>query len=217
VTGSVAVGKSTFARALQHSLMQQLRVRVAVVSSDGFLYPDHVLECAGLMDRKGFPESHDHAALADFFAGLRSAARSVTAPVYSQRRRAVIGQRLIGPLDCLIFEGVYAFQPARASGLPRCAIFLDAEPETVEAWYTARFLHLRSEPGCSQSELRARAAALFARVNRANYDAHIAPLRASADLVLRKAGDHTLTRVIHQGACAGTARSRAATGRSLQR
>ncbi len=69
VAGSVAVGKSTTSRVLQELLARwPQHPRVELVTTDGFLYPNRVLEERGLMDRKGFPESFDRRALVDFVA-----------------------------------------------------------------------------------------------------------------------------------------------------
>src|SRR4051812_20211469 len=60
VSGSVAVGKSTFARALQALLTRwPSQPNVALITTDGFLYPNAVLQERELMQRKGFPESYD--------------------------------------------------------------------------------------------------------------------------------------------------------------
>src|ERR1700739_997532 len=60
VAGSVAVGKSTTARVLQAMLTRwSPRPKVEMVTTDGFLYPNAVLERQGLMQKKGFPESYD--------------------------------------------------------------------------------------------------------------------------------------------------------------
>ena len=67
VAGSVAVGKSTTARVLQALLARWPNVpKVDLVTTDGFLYPNAVLEREGLMERKGFPESYDLPALLRF-------------------------------------------------------------------------------------------------------------------------------------------------------
>jgi type I pantothenate kinase len=67
VAGSVAVGKSTTARVLQALLARWTNTpRVDLVTTDGFLYPNAVLEREGLMERKGFPESYDLPALLRF-------------------------------------------------------------------------------------------------------------------------------------------------------
>ncbi|NLH68862.1 MAG: type I pantothenate kinase, partial [Brooklawnia sp.] len=58
VAGSVAVGKSTTARLLRELLARSPGYpRVDLVTTDGFLYPNAVLEQRGLLDKKGFPES----------------------------------------------------------------------------------------------------------------------------------------------------------------
>src|SRR5437763_11866875 len=55
VGGSVAVGKSTTARVLQALLARWPNVpKVDLITTDGFLYPNAVLEREGLMDKKGF-------------------------------------------------------------------------------------------------------------------------------------------------------------------
>ena len=64
IGGSVAAGKSTIARLLQAVLGRWAEhPRVDLVTTDGFLYPNAVLEARGLMSRKGFPESYDVRAL----------------------------------------------------------------------------------------------------------------------------------------------------------
>ena len=60
VGGSVAVGKSTTARVLRELLARWPDTpRVELVTTDGFLYPNGVLEERNIMHRKGFPESYD--------------------------------------------------------------------------------------------------------------------------------------------------------------
>ena len=56
VAGSVAVGKSTTARILREMLARWPDTpRVALVTTDGFLFPNAELERRGLLQRKGFP------------------------------------------------------------------------------------------------------------------------------------------------------------------
>jgi type I pantothenate kinase len=190
VTGSVAVGKSCFAHGLRRALSRQLREPIELVSTDGFLRSDDELLQAGLLERKGFPESHDHAALDRFCTALQSGEPRVTVPVYSHRRRGVSARRQLEVGRWLIVEGVYALQPLRASGLPCVSIFLEADRDAIETWYVARSLRLRSEPGAPISALERRAKQTFAEVNAVNYDLNVAPLAAGADLVLRKSASH---------------------------
>ena len=84
VAGSVAVGKSTVARLLQLLLSRwETTPRVDLVTTDGFLLPNAVLEERGIMARKGFPQSYDRQALIDFLAAVKGGHKCVEAPVYS--------------------------------------------------------------------------------------------------------------------------------------
>ena len=76
LAGSVAVGKSTTARILQALLSRWPdHPRVDLITTDGFLLPNRVLEERGLMQRKGFPESYDRGRLVRFLADVKSGAR----------------------------------------------------------------------------------------------------------------------------------------------
>jgi type I pantothenate kinase len=84
VAGSVAVGKSTTSRLLRELLARwPEHPDVALVTTDGFLYPNSELERRGLLERKGFPESYDRKALLRFVIDLKSGCDAVEAPVYS--------------------------------------------------------------------------------------------------------------------------------------
>lgn len=58
IAGSVAVGKSTTARLVQ-TLLDRLfpRRNVQLITTDGFLYPNHVLEERGIIIAKDFPKA----------------------------------------------------------------------------------------------------------------------------------------------------------------
>src|SRR5262252_5810121 len=81
VGGSVAVGKSTTARVLQALLTRWPNVpKVDLVTTDGFLYPNAILEREGLMEKKGFPESYDLQTLPRSMAALKPGRRRSRAP-----------------------------------------------------------------------------------------------------------------------------------------
>src|SRR5260370_1544907 len=119
VAGSVAVGKSTTARVLQALLARwSPRPKVDLVTTDGFLFPNAVLERQGLMQKKGFPESYDLPALLTFLSDIKAGRRPVRAPVYSHLTYDIIPNEwvAIDRPDILIFQGITVLHTGR---LPR--------------------------------------------------------------------------------------------------
>src|SRR5690349_22398909 len=116
LAGSVAVGKSTTARVLQQMLAHwPAHPEVALVTTDGFLYPNAELEQRGLMHRKGFPESYDRKALLKFVIDIKSGKDEVEAPTYSHLVYDVVPDEkvVIHNPDIVIIEGLNVLQPAR--------------------------------------------------------------------------------------------------------
>src|SRR6476661_903891 len=119
VAGSVAVGKSTTARVLQALLARwSPRPKVDLITTDGFLYPNAVLERQGIMQKKGFPESYDLPLLLGFLSDIKAGRHTVRAPVYSHLTYDIIPNQWIeiDRPDILIVEGVNVLQTGR---LPR--------------------------------------------------------------------------------------------------
>ena len=113
IAGSVAVGKSTFARILQALLARWPdHPRVDLITTDGFLFPNAVLDDRGIMNRKGFPESYDTKALLSFLRDVKSGATEVTAPVYSHVVYDIVDDErvVINQPDILILEGLNVLQ-----------------------------------------------------------------------------------------------------------
>ena len=54
---------------------------MALITTDGFLYPNRVLEERGLMKRKGFPESYDLKRLMRFMADVEAGFPEDSVPV----------------------------------------------------------------------------------------------------------------------------------------
>lgn len=188
IAGAVAVGKSTLAASLADALAP---LSVAVVGTDGFLLPNATLQTLGIFDRKGFPESHDLAALRGFLTQVRQRVPA-DAPVYSHTDYDVVSgcvQR-VEAVDALILEGVVALEPSVAPLLD-IRIFLDAEPDDNERWYHERRARLYGDdPG-----VRERGDRLWASVNVPNFDGYIRPTRTCADWIVHKAADHSLREV----------------------
>ena len=115
VAGSVAVGKSTTSRILQNLLSRWPETsRVALVTTDGFLYPNAELERRGLVARKGFPESYNRRALLNFVTQVKAGEPEVKAPVYSHVTYDVVPDKYVtvASPDILILEGINVLQPA---------------------------------------------------------------------------------------------------------
>ena len=116
IAGSVAVGKSTTARILRRLLSRwPHHPKVDLVTTDGFLLPNAMLEREGLMARKGFPESYDLPSLLHFMSDIKAGKPKVKAPLYSHLTYDVLtGETLtIDQPDILIVEGINVLQTGR--------------------------------------------------------------------------------------------------------
>jgi type I pantothenate kinase len=208
ITGSVASGKSTLAGALA-PLLATTGATVELVATDGFLLPNSVLAKRGLELRKGFPETYDLAALAAALTGVK--AGPVSIPAYSHVTYDVdpAAARALSPPDILLVEGLALGldRPPRP-GLVDCLVYIDAEEADLEAWFTARFMAFweaaADDPASFYARFRDRDRAgaealahmVWTGINLPNLRQHIAPVRQEADLVVVKAADHGLTRII---------------------
>ena len=220
VAGSVAVGKSTTARVLQALLARwSPRPKVDLVTTDGFLFPNAVLERQGLMQKKGFPESYDLPLLLSFLSDIKAGRTPVRAPVYSHLTYDIVPNKWIevSQPDILIVEGVNVLQTGR---LPRdgkavpvvsdffdFSVYIDAEEPVLRDWYVKRFLTLRDtafhDPRSyfhryallSDDEAVATAIAIWERTNLANLEDNILPTRPRATLILKKGADHVVEQV----------------------
>jgi type I pantothenate kinase len=215
IAGSVAVGKSTTARILQALLTRWPdHPRVDLITTDGFLHPNRVLEERGILDRKGFPESYDVRRLLRFVADVKSGSSPITAPVYSHLRYDIVGGELqvVDRPDIVIIEGLNVLQSGAGSTLFISdffdfSIYVDAPIELLRRWYVDRFLRLRetvfTDPASyfhrfmslTQVEAEEMALRIWREINEANLRENIEPTRDRASLVLEKAEEHTVQRV----------------------
>jgi type I pantothenate kinase len=214
IAGSVAVGKSTFARVLRALLARWPdHPRVDLVTTDGFLLSNAVLESRGLLARKGFPESYDVRALVRFMADVKAGTRA-RAPVYSHQAYDIVpGEyQIVDRPDIVLVEGLNVLQTGRAgrvfvSDFFDFSIYLDAAPEDVEAWYVARFLALRERvfrdprsyfhryASLDETQAIATAREIWRTINGVNLRENVLPTRDRAHLVLEKGPDHAIRRV----------------------
>jgi type I pantothenate kinase len=221
VAGSLAVGKSTTARLLQTLLAASPgSPRVDLVTTDGFLLPNAVLEERGLLGRKGFPESYDRRALLRFLADVKSGRDEVDAPVYDHQSYDIVaGQRqTVDRPDILVVEGLNVLQAGRRADGSSPEVFLsdffdfsvyvDAAEADIQQWYVDRFLALRRTAfqdtsayfhrfaDLTDDQARETALGIWSAVNGPNLRSNIAPTRSRARLVLQKAADHAVRRVL---------------------
>jgi len=215
IAGSVAVGKSTTARVLQRLLSAwPNHPKVDLVTTDGFLYPNRVLEQRGIMNRKGFPESYDIRGLIQFLANVKSARERVSAPVYSHLEYDILPNQLqwIESPDIVIVEGINVLQvrPRQQQREPTIfvsdffdfSIYVDAELEDLQQWYIARFKSLRQTAfqnpdsyfhryaHLSDAESEEFATNIWNEINKPNLELNIMPTRFRASLILEKGSHH---------------------------
>ena len=214
VAGSVAVGKSTAARLLQ-TLLSRLfsRKMVQLITTDGFLYPNAILEERGIMNRKGFPESYDMERLIQTLNEVKSG-KEVDIPLYSHQVYDIVPGEFetIQQPDILIVEGINTLQlPANqqiyVSDFFDFSIFMDAEPKLIEKWYLERFESLLDtaflDPkyyyyqfaiGDRQAALKM-SRSVWKNVNLKNLEEFILPTRGRADIILHKQENHLIDRI----------------------
>ncbi|CQR20482.1 type I pantothenate kinase [Yersinia enterocolitica] len=220
IAGSVAVGKSTTARLLQALLSRWPEHRsVELITTDGFLYPNKVLNERGLMKKKGFPQSYDMHSLVKFVSEVKSGADHVTAPVYSHLIYDIVpdGNKIIKQPDILILEGLnvlqsgmdYAHDPHHVfvSDFVDFSIYVDAPEDLLQSWYINRFLKFRqgafSNPDSyfhnyaklPETEAVKIATQLWKEINGLNLKQNILPTRERASLIMTKSANHAVESV----------------------
>ncbi|MGF9566367.1 type I pantothenate kinase [Neorhizobium sp. JUb45] len=220
IAGSVAVGKSTTARILKELLARwPSSPKVDLITTDGFLYPNAVLQRENLMERKGFPESYDVGAILRFLSAIKAGEPNVPAPRYSHLTYDVLADEhtLVDRPDILIFEGINVLQsrtlPADGKIIPIVSdffdfsIYIDADEDQIHSWYVQRFMKLREtafrDPtsffkkyaAIDTNDALAMAENLWQNINLKNLRQNILPTRPRADLILRKGRDHFIETV----------------------
>jgi type I pantothenate kinase len=220
VAGSVAVGKSTTSRVLKALLSRWPNTpKVELITTDGFLLPNNALEEAGLMDKKGFPESYDNRALLRFLSDVKAGRHKVEAPVYSHLIYDVVPDEkiIVDRPDILIVEGINVLLAPRPPRDSRArpfvsdffdfSVYLDADEDALEAWYVERFQRLRQtafrDPrsyfrayaALNEKEADAVSKDIWRRINLENLHQNIAPTRPRASLILTKGADHRVAEV----------------------
>lgn len=217
IAGSVSVGKSTTARVLQALLSRWKEdTRVALVTTDGFLYPNAILEEKGIMLKKGFPQSYDIKQLLQFVMDIKSGEKKIKVPKYSHLIYNVIPNeyQTIEQPDILILEGLNVLQSGMdyPTEKPRIfvsdyldfSIYVDADEQKLEDWYVSRFMKFRkgafanpdsyfhSFAQLSEQEAVKTSKTIWREINRKNLRKNILPTRERASLILHKSENHAV-------------------------
>ncbi|HTN68120.1 MAG TPA: type I pantothenate kinase [Dysgonamonadaceae bacterium] len=216
IAGSVAAGKSTTARVLQKLLtLTPEKLKVELVTTDGFLYSNEELTRRGILNRKGFPESYDAKQLIAFLSAVKSGRQTLNAPVYSHLYYDIMPnetQQIVSP-DILIVEGINVLQGAKSPKNRRekrvfvsdffdFSIYVDANSKDLREWFIERFFKLQKTAFLNPesyfhqyANLSKKASLNFANevwdeINLPNLEQNILPTRFRADFILEKGVRH---------------------------
>ena len=214
VAGSVASGKSTFSRILELLLKKSLKgFNIKLLTTDGFLYPNSVLEENNLMEKKGFPESYDIDSFYKFLSSVKAGVSKTYAPIYSHNLYDIIPDEkleIIDP-DVVIIEGINVLQSAKlkdkktileVQDFLNFSIYLDADERYLRQWYIDRFLSLRLAALNNKEDFFNRfssididqakeiANSIWEKINLINLNENILPTKYKANLILKKNINH---------------------------
>jgi type I pantothenate kinase len=204
IAGSVAVGKSTTARILQALLSRWSdHPKVDLVTTDGFLYPNKILEERNLMLRKGFPESYDQKKLLNFLAAIKSGEEEVVAPIYSHLRYDIVpGEEIIVKKpDILIFEGLNVLQ--RGDDASRVfvsdffdfSIYVHADVRLKDTAFQNPESYFHNFSKLSTEGAKKFGREVWREINLVNLTQNIRPTMDRAQLILHKGKDHAVQSV----------------------
>ena len=172
-----------------------------------------------MMNRKGFPDSYDLAALMQFLIEIKSGKDTVYAPVYSHQRYDIVENQFIevNKPDILILEGLNILQTGVAKSGQQSAlfvsdffdfsIFVDAETDLIKKWYIERvvkfsqttffdsnsYFHYLSK--MNPEEVFHFAERVWDEINAVNLMQNILPCRERAQLILKKDRHHAVEQV----------------------
>ena len=216
IAGSVAVGKSTFSKILRLLFSEIYKSKnIELVTTDGFLYPNSILDEKGLMERKGFPESYNTKLLYDFLFNIKSGIKNLEVPKYSHLVYDILEDEniTVNSPSILILEGINVLQPPILkenyfepviSDFFDFSIYLDADESLIRKWYIERFLNLRQKAFSDKNSFFNRfadiddqeavdlATQIWETINLKNLDEYILPTRNRASMIVKKNENHKI-------------------------
>lgn len=215
ISGSVAVGKSTTARLLQLLLSRTYPdLKVHLMTTDGFIYPNQELRRKNLMSRKGFPESYNMTMFTDFLKDVLSGKDDIVYPLYSQELSDIVPGKYghVKNPDILIIEGINTLQLPKSGQVVTSdffdfSLYIDAEEDMIEKWYLQRFVkvlalnknnknnyYYKMANGPRDAAIKY-AEEVWQMVNLVNLREFIAPTKQRASLILHKTNNHLIDRI----------------------
>lgn len=217
IAGSVAVGKSTTSRIIQALLSRwPNHPKVELVTTDGFLYPNSILEQKGIMNKKGFPESYDIRSLTHFLKDVKSGKAEISAPIYSHLFYDIMPNQnqIIKSPDILIVEGLNVLQIPKENKLGLYisdffdfTIYVHADEKHIKKWYIDRFEMLRRTAfqdknsyfhryaDLSENEAYHFAEKIWNEINYINLKENIYSTQRRARLIMEKGEDHSVQKI----------------------
>lgn len=217
IAGSVAVGKSSVARLLQ-KMLQQLpsKPKVDLITTDGFLYPNKILQEKNIMNKKGFPISYNTTLLAKFMQNLKAGKTNIKIPQYSHIEYDILGNQhqIIQKPNIVIIEGLNVLQPTLGetkqiiSDFFNFSIYIDANPNHIEKWYIERFLRLRETAftlknsyfkhyaNLNDTQSRELAKKIWETINLKNLKENIDETKTRATTIIRKGKNHKVEKIL---------------------
>ncbi len=221
IAGSVAVGKSTTARLLKTLISAWPEgPSVDLIPTDGFIYPNKILQERNIMNRKGFPESFNVKDLISFLYDLKSGIGDLKVPVYSHLLYDIVPGEFItvNTPDILILEGLNVLQSRsmKQASEPELfvsdffdfSIYLDAVECNIKEWFIERFKvlmktafqkresYFHSYSALDLEKAVETAGRIWDEINAVNLRENIATTKFHAHLILEKQQDHSIGRVL---------------------
>lgn len=215
VNGSVSSGRSFFAEELVR-MFKKLpeKPRVALLSTDNFLYKNRVLKKKEIMHEKGFPKSYHWTLLFRTLKAIKNNKR-VNIPVYSQAISDISTKKMTIPshINILVVEGINILRPYCKERLDRFllsdfldySIYLNASERNLKQWFTRRLERKKRQwkrekkksalTRKNKKEFRSFTNHIWKSINKVNLDTYIYPYRHRSDMIIHKNNRHNITSI----------------------
>lgn len=147
ITGAMAVGKSIFSENLKKRL-EEKKLKVSIIHTDGFLYPNKILIEKNLMQEKGFPSSFKEKEFLEFLYELKSLKEgSITMPVYRHKIYDIdeTQRKTILYSDIYLIEGIHLLNSYQKNFYD-FLVLLKRYPSDIKRQFEHRFSYRLTEP-----------------------------------------------------------------------